>query len=487
MIGLRIKSYIPWLSRLWLVTLYLACAVLWGKFFNWGKIPFDFHDWAEINAARLEYLRNAVIEGTFPLHASETAHLRNLTDRLFSIPDFIFTPQAVLMRWIDVGTFVLVNTLLLYSLSFLGLLWFRREYHLSLVLFSILVLLFNFNGHIIAHFSVGHITWWGTFLFPLFFVQVFRYLKGIQSWAWVTETSLLLFFMFLQGGYHQYTWCLLFLGILGLANWRRFSAILKVLVFANLLTAVRLLPPVLLLGKFDTETLSGYPFPWQILQAMLFERLPQQAMPFQNFNSGLGYWEFDLYVGYVGSAFIGLGVLLWIVNSIKTRSYTHLIVPMAVLTVFSIRNFYQLIAWLPIPLLAAERVPSRMLFLPYSLAMILAAITFQVFINDRKKPLIGYILCLIGLIYIALDLNQHALHWQVAESVLAFPVTPVNLSIKTLANHHDPPYTAALIIGGIISLLTFVVLLTFSWREKRRMDPKKSSKNRRQGHSFFHR
>ena len=36
---------------------------LWGKFLNWGQIPFDFHDWAEITAPRVAFLRDAMIKG----------------------------------------------------------------------------------------------------------------------------------------------------------------------------------------------------------------------------------------------------------------------------------------------------------------------------------------------------------------------------------------------------------------------------------------
>ncbi len=39
-----------WLGWGWLGGLYAVGGLLWGKFLNWGKIPFDFHDWAEITA-----------------------------------------------------------------------------------------------------------------------------------------------------------------------------------------------------------------------------------------------------------------------------------------------------------------------------------------------------------------------------------------------------------------------------------------------------
>ncbi len=127
-----------WLSWLWLIGLALAGAALWGKFLNWGHIPFDFHDWAEVNAPRVAFLRDAVIKGMLPLHMPDASALRNITDRYLALPDMLVSPQIILLRWLEVGQFILVNTWLLYALGMLGLLWLRRRFRLSLAAFTIL-------------------------------------------------------------------------------------------------------------------------------------------------------------------------------------------------------------------------------------------------------------------------------------------------------------------------------------------------------------
>ena len=48
----------------------LGCA-LWVFFLNGGDIPFDFHDWAEVNAPRLAFVQDALRKGVFPLHMPE--------------------------------------------------------------------------------------------------------------------------------------------------------------------------------------------------------------------------------------------------------------------------------------------------------------------------------------------------------------------------------------------------------------------------------
>ncbi|NPV85762.1 MAG: hypothetical protein HPY45_07105 [Anaerolineae bacterium] len=455
-----------WLPRVWLIALYLAGGWLWGEFFNWGKIPFDFHDWAEINAARLAYLQDSAVRGMLPLHASETAHLRNLTDRLLSIPDMMVSPQYLLLRWLSIGDYIVVNTLFLYSLGFLALLWLRRKFSLSLLVFSVLTFLFNFNGHLVGHFSIGHITWWAYFLLPFFFIQIVRLLEGNHTWRWVGQTSILLFFIFLQGGYHHYVWCLIFLGILALAAWKHALAILKTLVFANLISMVRLLPPALLLGKFDTDFYGGYRYPWHILEAMLLPRLPENSLPFQNFGSSLGYWEFDLYVGWVGTAFILGGTILWLKQSFSARTWQPLLVPMMVIALLSLRDFYQPFSQLPIPLLNGERVTSRMLILPLLMAMFLSAIAIQTWVDQKQPKFVLQMAFLVCLCVLGYELVAHLYRWQVTKTAVHFAVTPVNLSIKVLNNHPDPAYFQMLLVSAVISLLSLGALAYLVHREK---------------------
>ena len=66
-----LESKFRWLPWVWVGALFLLGALLWGKFLNWGNIPFDFHDWAEINAARIAFVQDAIRKGVLPLHMTE--------------------------------------------------------------------------------------------------------------------------------------------------------------------------------------------------------------------------------------------------------------------------------------------------------------------------------------------------------------------------------------------------------------------------------
>ncbi len=130
------KSNWVWIAGLWLVGLFL-----FGQFFNWGNIPFDFHDWAEVNAPRLAFVRDAVIKGVLPLHMPDGSALRNVTDRYMALPDVMLAPQMLLLGVMTVGWFVLVNVWLMYSLGLLGLVQLWKRLRLSPVSFAALFIL----------------------------------------------------------------------------------------------------------------------------------------------------------------------------------------------------------------------------------------------------------------------------------------------------------------------------------------------------------
>ena len=454
---------------MWVVSLFILGVVLWGVFLNWGNIPFDFHDWAEVNVPRLAMLKDAVTKGVLPYHIIGGTGLRGLTDRFMCLPDVILSPQILLLLFLEVGPFVLVNTLLLYTVGFLGLLWFKRRFQLSPLIFAFLFMLFNFNGHILTHTSVGHITWGGYYLFPWFFALLFRLSDGERNWRWSVEMALVLFLTMLQGSFHHFVWEGLFLVIFGLATLRKhWQPLLKALVFAALFNMVRFLPPTLLLGQFDTDFYGGYPRPWQILTAMVRQVIPKTAQPFLNFSSNLGYWEFDLYISWAGVLFLAMGLILGVIKLLKNRSIPPFVWPIISLIAFSIWKIYLPITKLPIPMLNGERVTSRMIILPLVLCLILSSEALQGWIDRRKFRLFWGVAGLLGLGYLTADLViRRVWRWQVLKAFSAFPNTPVDLSRIIVTNHSDPPYTTLFLIGLCVTVISLAVAGFLVWREKK--------------------
>ncbi len=400
---------------------------------------------------------------------TDSSALRGITDRFMTVPDPILSPQILLLKFMDVGPFVLVQVLLFFTLGFWGLLWFRRRYHLSLAAFTPLFLLFNFNGHNLTHLSVGHVTFAGYFLFPWFLALIIQLVvDGQKSWAWVAKMAILLFAIWLQGAFHHYVWGLMFIGLIGLTSAKAFWPAVKAGVAAILLSMVRILPPAMMFGQYDDDFLGGYPTVWDTLRSMVTIVFPADAIeaPRSMLNS-LAWWEFDLYLGILGAAFLlWFGVGRWLKNKRSETGYPALLLPVVIIFIFSIGRVYRLVRLIPIPLLAGERATFRMIILPVVILLILAAIEFQAWLNEREHTPILQVSMLGGFFLIGHDLWQHLKVWQVTNAVGAFDVARVDLTLKVVGNHPDPAYTTILAIGAAVSALTLAALIILWVREK---------------------
>jgi hypothetical protein len=75
-------------------------------------------------------------------------------------------------------------------------------------------------------------------------------------------------------------------------------------------------------------------------------------------------------------------------------------------------------------------------------------------------------LAVVGLV--AQDLWQHFKVWKVTNMGKVFRTHPLDLSLYYVANHPDPPYITAIVVGLIVTLVTLVFLVVMSVRENAR-------------------
>lgn len=460
-----------WIAALWLVGLFL-----YGQFFNWGGIPFCFHDWAEISAPRIAFVQDAVKTGQLPLHMPDGSALRNITDRYMALPDVILAPQMLLLGVMPETWFVLANIWLMYSIGLLGLVVLWRRLRLSPVSFGVLFFLFNFNGSILSHFSVGHVNYTGYFLFPWLFVLLLDMagsespfsLKNRAAWRWLAGYAFLLFFMLLNGSFHQFIWVLMLTGLAGLFHWRHFWQSMAGMLTAGLLSAFRLLPPALHLGEFDNEFLSGYPSLMEIWNGLTAMVSPDKAFAHTGQLTSLGWWEFDLFVGLAGSVFLLIFGLGWWLKKRDVPAWlSTLAAPALVLFVLSIGSVYKLVMYIPIPLINGERVSARLITLPFVLLMLAAVYAFQRCVDGQGRSTFLRWAGLVGLFVLAHDQWQHLKLWRVNVAAQYFPITEVDLAIKVVSNHPDPAYTNLLMVGAAITLVMGIVLLVGLFREEK--------------------
>jgi len=458
-----------WASVAWYAAIFLAGAVFWAYILNWGEIHFGLGDWAEGTGHRLAFLQNAVRSAQLPLHMPDGSALRNVTDRFMSTPDTVLSPQVLLLGVLDLGPFVLANTLLLYTAGFVGMLLLGRRLGLSAFAFGVAFVLFALNGHITDHIVVGHMHWVGYFLLPFFVHLVFDAVDGRAGWIWVLKLALVLFFMFLQGAYHLFVMSLVFLLLCSVSSRRLTRPALIAVAFAILLSLGRILPPGLEAGRFDSEFLSGFTTVGQMFSAFieLREPTPEEVIA-QSLLSRLGWWEIDHFLGVLGLAFvIGYGLIYAWVSRDAEHRYRILGLPIFAMAFLSIGRIYRVVNALGIPLLSSQRVSTRFVVFSLIFLLVLAGRNLQAHLPRLTQGRLGRPLCLalFGLGFH--DLWQHIKLWRVDRMPDLFRDLQVDLTGEFIANHPDPAYAAALALGWGIALLSLVALIWLSLRDSR--------------------
>ncbi|MGZ6346580.1 MAG: hypothetical protein ACXWNC_03275 [Anaerolineales bacterium] len=449
-----------WVDPLWSAALYLVGIIHWCLFLNWGNVPFDLHDWTE-TGAYFSFLRQAFLTNQLPLHIGSTLVP---TTRYLAQPETLISPQAYLLRFLEPGLFTLVNFLILYSVGYIGLLLLRKRYSLAPAAFSVLFVLFNFNGHITAHYAVGHREWTAYFFLPFFVFLLLKVLEGGKpDWKWVLLSSLTLFGITLQGGFHFQLWCMIFLLAWGLFSPKYLLPAIKVCIFSGLLSLFHLLPAAVEYIGGGKAFISGFPTVADLFAGMVMLKYPADALSGQ--FSSLGWWELDTYIGLLGLVFLAFfGVYQTWRKGSATKT---LLAPIAVVTFLSIGQVYSVVNHLPIPLTDSERISSRFFIVPLVVLIILGSIHLQELLDRLgRRGFVERIASLGLLVLLANDLFQHSRFWRVTNMYKLFQSTPVDIQSKVI-NHPDPVYFTALEIGAAVTLLTFFALLFLSFHERR--------------------
>ena len=450
-------------------------AGVWAYVLGWTRLPLNFGDWADINVPRLMFVSNAISSGTAPLHMLNTHSLHGVTDRFFSLPDVITTPQMMLLPVLGIPRFILFDVVLHYSFGVAGLLALRRRFQWSLFSYAVVFALFLFNGHIVSHYSVGHFTWAAYFLFPAVAVLCFQLLDGDTGWRWVSRFGFLMFYMVLAGGQHHFTWVLMFLACLIPFCLDRAKWIIAAALSSGLLSAVRLLPPALNLEDFGKagwmSDVIGYPSALHIFSSMV--ELRRQNVDAVNWpmlgnfvHFEVQYYEYSYYVGVVGAIVIlYFGVYEWLKE--RHPMYPQLIVPTFVMVALSVGSLFRIVRATVMPLVLSERLVSRMLSLPMSLLIIVAGVLLQKFINRTELSVWNRLtaLALFGLL--AIDLGAGVRLMRVAETARTMTAVEFDDTVGKHAPREDAAYTRTLAGGLVITLGTAASLLFLASRERR--------------------
>ncbi len=438
-----------WATVILLAGLFAGGILHWGVFLDWFNNHFDIQDWHLQVGPYLDFLVKALRSGQFPMIAQSPYMIPS---EYLARQNRPFSPQILLLDFLNPATYVLVDVWIFYAIGFAGLLLIRKRYHLSFISFLSLFLLFNLNGHIIAHMGVGHFEWVAYFLLPFYVLLVLEMLEGGKTgWKWLLSMTLVMLAITLQGAAHFFIYCMAFLLLIGLFQPRYFSPAIKAVLLSGLVSMIRILPPALqYAGGTGLQNLGGFLSVLQLIQSFVVLNVPR------------GDWEKEYYVGAIGFAFlIYYGIIR---NWIREERYRSLYLPMLVMTFFSIGSIYQPIFNSPIPFADSQRAPTRFIIVPVVFLIILAAIQFQSFLSEwDPKGWEKMVILLFGEALMAYDLIYHSRVWSISNYGISKRAT--NIIHVAVANTSNPAYTATLIIGFTCTMVTLCILFFLAYRE----------------------
>ncbi len=443
-----------------LIGLFFLGVLHWMVFYNWGRVDLHYWDWFKEDTY-FQVLRQMVETGRLPLHFDQERHgekfLTQFTDKFLGLPETNLAPDILLLPLIpETGRFLLVHTLLLYTVGFVGCLLLRRRYGLGPLPFATLWLLFHFNGYITSHLSVGHSMWNGYFLLPFFAISLLDAIDRPRALMPGLLLAAAAFGMMLVGAIHQVLWCWMFLGLFAAFRPRHWLQMLVALGFGGWLCFFRLLPAaVIFWNKPEAHFLTGYPGLGEVWDGFVVRHGPYEEPVPSLFSQPLYWWEYDIYLGFTGFALLlYFGVYRRWRNDpeIAALRYPGLDGPMVVLAWLSVNYFFTGIANLPIPLFSAERVSARFLIVPVVMLLVLAVIQMEHLLRTQRLPAAVYALLIGGLFQTAFALGEHNWVWKIPPPHSPPPPIP-----RLIDSSPDQLYVASVYLSAVVSLAGAVV------------------------------
>ena len=342
--------------------------------------PSNVEDWPK-EFRYYTVLQQALREGRVPYFVNEPILI---TRKFLALPEVNTSPQILLLGLMRPGAFLVVNTLLLCAAGFAGLVLIRRRYSLGGAPFVLLVLLFCANGHITAQLAVGHSMWAGYFLLSFFVLFVLELAEDGPRPASALKLALLLFALLLQGSFHIFVWCVLFLLLLAAFENRLWPAVWRALGWAMAVGCVRLLPAYFIARRRQQQFLTGFPSLadlWHGLVSVRDAAFPRRG----GFWGTVDWWELDVYVGPAGLVFLAVFGLALARRypALRDGAERALWGPLALIAVFSYGDAYVPLNLSHLPLLDAQRVGSRLFAIPLVFLIVLAVLRLDRFLRER--------------------------------------------------------------------------------------------------------
>lgn len=459
------------IDRIYIAILIILGLVLWGYLLDWGKGPLYYHDWASITEPRLAFLQNALNSFHLPLESTHKLDYgEDLTTHFLAIPDIVLSPQVFLLWFMNINLFSLVQVWLMYLLGFWGLLKLRAKFSYSPLTFLIVFLLYNFNGHLIAHISVGHLSFAACFLLSWFVYLIFEFIEEKGNWKWIAKMAFLLFFIILNGGYHHLIYCLFCLVILAVFYPKHFRFMITTILLVVGVSLFRILPEIALVKSSTSHFIAGFFDLQTFLDSFIQIQHPAVTTTYDNMTLSLNLHEVTFYIGVAGAIFLFyFGLYKHLVDKELDKRYRWLMLPMAVLFLLSLDQVYRnIIVKIPLPFFYAERVSTRIFIIVFDVLIFLAANQFQKWLNNPKTAKVAIVTAMILVVYGMHDLWQNLSCWTVNVASSLFSPSSFSANEFVVNNSNTSPLYFLLVFLGLAGTVIFSVFIGWQvWRENR--------------------
>ena len=376
---------------------------------------FNYSDWYNENNV-LRVLKNALQNSVFPYHSSYGAGNTPKNNRFFGQILYSLSPQIILLYFVDIQAFTIINMLIMYTVGFFGCLLFLKRYQLGMIPFSFLLLVFNFNGYFVEKIAAYGAHFMGYFMFPYVFYVILQIIdtdsqEVNKQIKYGICLGLSLVAMLFQGSIHLYVEAITFIILWLLFNFKYWKTILIALMTTFSVGSTRFLPGILTYGTDPNRHANlwgGYSDLGQLFDGLL-------TLKHHLHYPIYSWWEYSLYISlpavlilvYYGLFSPFLKYKWCIFNGWKS-----LVFPLIIITIISFRQWKLIIIPNWIPLLNAESMTSRYMIIPLLLITIITAINLQGFLESYKtsKSIKLLFISLIGMIFIFL--MNHSRIWR---------------------------------------------------------------------------
>jgi hypothetical protein len=327
-------------------------------------------------------LRQAVVQNEIPYYVYMAQHG---TERYIANVETTIGPHATLLKAMDISSFFVAQLLLCAAVGYVGLLRLKRELTMSTFSWSLFVVVFFFNGYLIAQLSVIRTQWAALYLLPWLFVSSVRLTAGDMSMKNAGALAFTLAAIIYLGAWHIFMWGVMFLLFLSIWSVPSIAFAVKALVMAALLASARLVPALLTFGVGENNSVGGFDRLTSCVQALAAGGVAP--------NEDLQWYDYDMYVGYVGFALVCLGTIGQ--RSGSLRQLNKLLVPVVVLLVLSYGHVYERTLF-RLPGFVSERYASRFVIVPTLVLTLLGCVRLDQLMKTRARWYWARMLSLLG-------------------------------------------------------------------------------------------